>query len=220
MAAMARIPTSSSLLHDRDDFGVAALAGQLSALVASRCGQIPTRGSAPCCIRRRTISGVPLEHRIVQRPVLVVLRHAQIDQLRARLEHRAHGREIACAHGISQPPDGDAVHIRLQLGPAVKSVRSREHELGVDAARTSRACAVVVGIHLRERVGVAGRECLQQLFGLAFELVEVGLCGQRADGRMLSAGMMSSFPGRALASAVAPGVRSLGQKRVHRIDRS
>ena len=27
---------------------------------------------------------------------------------------------------------------------------------------------------------------------------------------------MSSFPGRALASAVAPGVRSLGQKRVHR----
>jgi len=30
---------------------------------------------------------------------------------------------------------------------------------------------------------------------------------------------MSSFPGRAFRAGRAPGVRSLGQKRVHRVDR-
>ena len=44
----------------------------------------------------------------------------------------------------------------------------------------------VAGAHLGDRVGVAGSKCVEQLLGLALELIEIRARGERAAGRGLA----------------------------------
>ena len=92
---------------------------------------MPCRASAPCCIRRRTISGRSVQYSMVKGPTLVVLRHIEMDELGTHREHRLHAIDVTGAHGVAESADRHAIDERLQFRPAVEAVGTREHELSV-----------------------------------------------------------------------------------------
>jgi len=142
----------------------------------------------------------------------VVDRHTR--ELRTNLQHRANVVRVASAHGVDQPADCRAVHERLQFGPALEAVRARDNELGV----VQRKCLRIGAMKLPVDLGaLAFPEGFEKLLRLAFELLQVRSLRKSAAGEGLSR-HDELLSGRQLA-VHAPGVRSLGQKRVHRSHR-
>jgi len=104
--------------------------------------------------------------------MLVVLGGFHVRQLRSRVDQRLHCREIVCANRLDETPNGRAVDVRLELGPAVESVRSRQHELRVVQLESFAICVAIARAHLRNGIGVAGAKRGEELFCLTPELVE------------------------------------------------
>jgi hypothetical protein len=47
----------------------------------------------------------PLQYRMVERPMLIVFSHIQVDQLRTHHEHRPHALDVIGAHGVAESAD-------------------------------------------------------------------------------------------------------------------
>ena len=77
------------------------------------------------------MSGRSLQYSMVKGPMLVVSRHIEVDQLGTHREHRLHAVDVTGAHGVAESADRHAIDERLQFGPAVEAVGTREHELSV-----------------------------------------------------------------------------------------
>ena len=146
----------------------------------------------------------------------IVDRHLR--QLGAQVEQRANVVDAPRAHRVDEPANGRSVHERLELRPAVEAVRAREDNLRIMQCKRLRVRAVIVGVDFGDRGAVALSERLEQLLGLAFELIEVRLRAERAGGERLS--RHDELHSGAAVAVPAPAVRSLGQKRVHRSKRS
>jgi hypothetical protein len=71
-----------------------------------------------------------------------------------------------------------------------------------------------VGSDFGNRRCITGAKCVEQLLGLSLELIDVGSIGERARGQR-GADHDELLPRPRLSSGRTPGVRSLGQKRVH-----
>jgi hypothetical protein len=85
--------------------------------------------------------------------------------------------------GLDHPaPPAGAIDERLQLGPAVESVRARQHQLRVVQREGRRFGDAIVGRHLGDRGRITGPKRVEQLFRLAFELIEMGTRRKRASG--------------------------------------
>ena len=181
---------------------------------------MPLRASAPCCHQEANDVGPPLEYRMVQGPMLVVSRHIEVDQLGTHHEHRPDAIDVTGAHGVAEAADRHAVDERLQFGPALEAVGSRDHELGVVQREARGIRSVVLRVDLRRGVGFAGGKRLKQFLRLTFELDQVGFVAQRATGRVFPRGHRETPFVAAHSQQPAPGVRLLGQKRVHGSDRT
>ena len=77
--------------NDRDDLVVPAIAGEgQRGLVASRCGWIPGAGVGAVLHQQpRHLEGA-MQDGVVDRAMLVSIRHVHVDQLRAGAEHGPH----------------------------------------------------------------------------------------------------------------------------------
>src|SRR5262249_14667254 len=99
-----------------------------------------------------------------------------------------------------------AIDEGLQLGPAVKAVAAGERELRIVESKGSGISVAVEAVHFPDRIWVAADVSAQQFLGLAFQLFQVG-------GLRQSSGRNGVFHNELVS--IAPGVRWLGQKRVH-----
>jgi hypothetical protein len=109
--------------------------------------------------------------------------------------------------------DRRTVHERFEFWPGFEAVRTRNHELGVVQREGSRVRIVIVRVHFGDRGAVAFAERFGKLLRLTFELLEIRPIAKRARWERLS-WHDELLSGRRLA-VHTPGVRSLGQKRVH-----
>ena len=88
---------------DADDLVVAPLAARVNAVVAPRCGQIPLRASAPCCIKKATMVRTPPQHRMVQRSMLSFSRDIQVARAPGEPRPSTARVEVAATHRVDQP---------------------------------------------------------------------------------------------------------------------
>jgi hypothetical protein len=96
----------------------------------------------------------------------------------------------------------------------MESVRPGEHKLSIVQGELLRGSAGISRSGFRHSVWFACTNCVQQLLRLPLELIEIRVLWEHAGReRSLHNELLSwlSVDG----SAAAPGVRSLGQKRVH-----
>jgi hypothetical protein len=117
------------ILYDRDDLVVAPVAGN-------------RERSGGAAMRPDTLSRVsahlhqksnhfrpPLQHGVVKRAMLVVLRDVEMNELGASRHHRPDGLEIAAARGLDEPLDRHGVRVRRRI--TMTSVKSIEQLLGL-----------------------------------------------------------------------------------------
>ncbi len=128
----------------------------------------------------------PLQHGMVKRPMLVVLRDVQIHELWAGRHHRPHGVEIAVTHGLDEPTNRHAVDKCLQLGPAVKAVGARHDELRVMEGEGRRVGLAIVGVHFLRRFRISSAKGVEQFLGLPLELIEIGAVAKRTGRRRVA----------------------------------
>ena len=156
----------------------------------------------------------PLQHGMVKRPMLVVLRDVQIHELWTGRHHRPYGVEIAVTHGLDEPTNRHAVDKCLQLGPAVKAVGARQDELRVMEGEGRRIGLPVVGVHFPSHFRIAGAKSVEQFPGLPLELIEIGVLTKRT-GRRRVAGHDDLLFRLRQASAEGPVSAHSGRKEGH-----
>ena len=201
-------------LNDGDDFVVASLAGEPERTrgLAVRIDALASVG--PMLHQQAHHLGRPIQHCVVQRSMFVVACHVHVRQLGAGFEEGTRLLQIPVMDRLGESLHGGPVHISLELGPTVEAVAPRQHELGIVQGEFRRVGSPVVRVHLRDGRSLPLGERLQQFLRLPLELIEIGVLAKLADGWSVMHNELLSWPAR-LASAVVPGVRLLGQKRVH-----
>ena len=138
----------------------------------------PFAGIGPLLHQEANDVRTPPQHRMVQRPMLIVFRDIQVHELRASRDHRPHGVEVAVTHREDEPPDRDAIDKGLQLRPAVESVGARQDELRVVQREACGIGVPVVREHFLGRAGASFAKRVEQLPGLASELIEMRTIGE------------------------------------------
>ena len=160
--------------------------------------------------------GPSRQHRMVQRLMLVTLGHVHASELGTGGEHVFDRCDVAGADRVDQAVDRDAIDIGLELRPAVESVRAREHQLCVVEREGSFLRPPEVPLHLGARLRVPGEDGVEQLFRLSFQLIRDRVwVGARASADEANEWTWDELLSGWNGVQPWPGVRALGQKRVH-----
>lgn len=133
-------------------------------------------------------------------------------ELRPPFEQPANLRVIIGFDCRDEVARGRALHIRLELGPALEPIGTRQHELSVVERERGATGATVVAVHFAAGIRRIGLRGLKQLFRLSLQLLEIGMVSERAGGKR--SGHDELLPAKRFGHA--PGVRSHGLKRGHR----
>ena len=173
------------LSDDGDDVGVATFGGnrQRARRVAVRPDALARVGTV---LHQEANHFRPsLQYSMVEGPMLVVLRHIDVDQLRTHGEHRPHTIDVAGAHGVAESADRYAIDERLQFGPTVEAVGSREHELRVVQREASRGSLPGSGRRPPPTASAspAANACSNS-FAWRLSWTEIRFVAQRASGRV------------------------------------
>lgn len=110
--------------------------------------------------------------------MLVVRTHIHAQQLRPDTQQASHLRKIAGLHCLGRLLDIHSVHERLDLGPALVSVRPRQHALRIVEGKRRRIGPALELFHFGCGRRIAGAVPFQQIFGLFSQLLEVRMLWQ------------------------------------------
>jgi hypothetical protein len=113
----------------------------------------------------------------MQGVMLVVLGHVHVDKLGPQIEHAANLGFVSATNCLGEAPDGYSIDESFQLGPTGKAVRAGHHELSVMKGELCWIGITVVTVNVGDCSFIASEKRLEQLFSLAFELIEVRAIG-------------------------------------------